>query len=608
MSLRLKAIIAAIILVMAPAMIVAALSYGTVADVAREESQRELNRGVQEASEVLNEIGRRMGAHTTLLAAHPGIVAAVERNDGAALEPLLVGLLKDLQQADATVATLEVAGKDGRIIRRGHNPSRHGDDKSKEPSIVTALAGNHHSALTVSPTSSEASWASVRPLKGTSGAVIGTINVGARLRAETAAEIKRVSGLEVVLMTRSAVTASTFSGVDVKDLLIPAAAQEASARADASATDEIVAGQGYRMRVKGLRSDNGQDLSIALYKSTANVTQQLSQYTSSIGAKIAVLMLIIVPLIVLLVSRAIARLTSLTDATQRIAGGDMAVSVPHATATDEIGVLARAVAVFKQAFERNLTLEKDAAYQREAAAAERHKVMHHVAEEIETVVGSITEMLATDANAMASAATNLFDSANRAQENSTTASDATSAASENVQAVSAATTELSASVNEIGSQVSQAATISNTAVAEVRRVSDYVGNLGSLTARIGQVVDLISTIASQTNLLALNATIEAARAGEAGRGFAVVASEVKQLASQTANATGEIAKQIEAVQQATDDVVNSIQKVASTIEQMDHISGGIAAAVHEQTAATEEISRGINGAADRSDMARASGL
>jgi len=319
-------------------------------------------------------------------------------------------------------------------------------------------------------------------------------------------------------------------------------------------------------------------------------------------------MLIIVPLIVLLVSRAIARLTSLTDATQRIAGGDMAVSVPHATATDEIGVLARAVEVFKQAFERNLTLEKDAAYQREAAAAERHKVMHHVAEEIETVVGSITEMLATDANAMASAATNLFDSANRAQENSTTASDATSAASENVQAVSAATTELSASVNEIGSQVSQAATISNTAVAEVRRVSDYVGNLGSLTARIGQVVDLISTIASQTNLLALNATIEAARAGEAGRGFAVVASEVKQLASQTANATGEIAKQIEAVQQATDDVVNSIQKVASTIEQMDHISGGIAAAVHEQTAATEEISRGINGAADRSDMARASGL
>ena len=135
------------------------------------------------------------------------------------------------------------------------------------------------------------------------------------------------------------------------------------------------------------------------------------------------------------------------------------------------------------------------------------------------------------------------------------------------------------------------------AVDQARKTNDRVGELSKAAARIGDVVELINTIAGQTNLLALNATIEAARAGEAGRGFAVVASEVKALAEQTAKATGEIGQQISGIQAATQDSVGAIKEICGTIERLSEISSTIAAAVEEQGAATQEISRNVQQAA-----------
>jgi methyl-accepting chemotaxis protein len=133
----------------------------------------------------------------------------------------------------------------------------------------------------------------------------------------------------------------------------------------------------------------------------------------------------------------------------------------------------------------------------------------------------------------------------------------------------------------------------NDAANQARATGATVDGLSQAAQKIGDVVRLITEIASQTNLLALNATIEAARAGESGKGFAVVASEVKSLATQTAKATEEIARQIDAVQSATGEAVTAIHGIEKSIDQVNEISASIAAAMEEQGAATREISRNV---------------
>jgi methyl-accepting chemotaxis protein len=166
-----------------------------------------------------------------------------------------------------------------------------------------------------------------------------------------------------------------------------------------------------------------------------------------------------------------------------------------------------------------------------------------------------------------------------------------------VQTVAAASEQLASSINEINRQVAASSTLTSRVVSSVRQSDDTVRALSESAGRIGQVVELINTIASQTNLLALNATIEAARAGDAGKGFAVVASEVKSLAQQTARATSEIGSQIAHVQQATGSAVEAMREIATLIEEVSAITGSIAAAVEQQGAATAEIARNVQNTA-----------
>jgi methyl-accepting chemotaxis protein len=174
---------------------------------------------------------------------------------------------------------------------------------------------------------------------------------------------------------------------------------------------------------------------------------------------------------------------------------------------------------------------------------------------------------------------------------------ASTQASTNVETVAAAAEELAASIGEIGRQVAHSNQISRRAADEAGRTDADVQELAKTALRIGEVVSLISDIASQTNLLALNATIEAARAGEAGKGFAVVANEVKSLANQTARATEEISTQITAVQDQTKAVVDAIRSIGTVIDEVSSIAGAIAAAVEQQSAATQEIARNVEQAA-----------
>jgi methyl-accepting chemotaxis protein len=186
-------------------------------------------------------------------------------------------------------------------------------------------------------------------------------------------------------------------------------------------------------------------------------------------------------------------------------------------------------------------------------------------------------------------------------EQATSIASASVQSSTNVQTVAAGAEEMASSVVEISRQVSQASKIAQDGVARGEESNQIVTGLAEAAQNIGDVVNLINDIASQTNLLALNATIEAARAGEYDKGFAVVASEVKSLATQTAQATGEISAQISEVQSATTGVVDAINSVSTTLREINEISGGIAAAVEEQSATANEMSSNMQMASEAVD-------
>ncbi len=280
-----------------------------------------------------------------------------------------------------------------------------------------------------------------------------------------------------------------------------------------------------------------------------------------------------------------------------LATGDTSVAISGVERRDEIGQMAGAVQVFKT---NMIEVERLKVEQQEAerrGAEQRKSDMIKMANDFEAAVGEIVETVSSAATELEASAGTLTTTAERAQERSAVVASASEEASANVQSVASATEEMASSVGEISRQVQQSAKMASDAVEQARKTNDRVGELSKAAARIGDVVELINTIAGQTNLLALNATIEAARAGEAGRGFAVVASEVKALAEQTAKATGEIGQQITGIQAATQESVGAIKEISGTIEKLSEVSATIASAVEEQGAATQEISRNVQQAA-----------
>src|SRR5438105_4680376 len=268
---------------------------------------------------------------------------------------------------------------------------------------------------------------------------------------------------------------------------------------------------------------------------------------------------------------------ALSVSMDELAGGNFAVVLPGLGRKDELGAVAAAVEKFKVVSEQKARDEAEAKIKQDQIAGQQRKAeMVRLADSFEAGVREIGETVSSASTELEASAGTLTATAERAQEVTTMVAAASEEASTNVQSVASATEELSSSVNEISRQVQESARMAGEAVDQARHTNDRVSELSKAASRIGDVVELINTIAGQTNLLALNATIEAARAGEAGRGFAVVASEVKALAEQTAKATGEIGQQIAGIQAATQDSVNAIREISGTIEKLSEISAAIA--------------------------------
>jgi methyl-accepting chemotaxis protein len=289
-------------------------------------------------------------------------------------------------------------------------------------------------------------------------------------------------------------------------------------------------------------------------------------------------------------------IASIVKPMQALGEGDLTADVPHQGEKTEIGAMADTLQVFKQALIAKKAADETAARDAEAKIARGRRV-DGITREFESMIGEIVSTVSSASSQLEASASTLSNNAQRSKELATAVSAASEEATANVQSVASSTEEMASSVTEIGRQVQESARMANDAVGQARSTTERVSELSKAATRIGDVVELINTIAGQTNLLALNATIEAARAGEAGRGFAVVASEVKALAEQTAKATGEIGQQITGIQAATHESVSAIKEISGTIEKLSEISSTIASAVEEQGTATQEISRNVQQAA-----------
>ena len=299
-----------------------------------------------------------------------------------------------------------------------------------------------------------------------------------------------------------------------------------------------------------------------------------------------------------LIARSIlAPVNAITSVMGKLAGNNLSVEVPYADRGDVIGEMAKSVAHFKEQLLRVRQLETEQEEQKKRAEADRVTAMRKMADAFEGSVGKVIETVTSAATELQAASSQMAGTARETSAQATTVAASAQQASANVQTVASATEELAASIREIAHQVDRSQSVSMRAGEEAKSTTSQICALSENANKIGEIVNLINDIASQTNLLALNATIEAARAGEAGKGFAVVANEVKHLATQTGRATEEIATQIRAVQEGTNNAVHAIDSISKVIDEMGEISSAVAAAVEQQTGATNEIARNIEQAA-----------
>ncbi len=547
----------------------------------------------------------RTGAQLAQLVAEmPDTKAAFAAGDRARLEHLFLSPFTTLKTAYG-VEQMQFHTPPATSFLRLHMPKKFGDDLSSFRRTVLEANRDGKAVLGLENGVGGLGIRAVVPIRDGSRH-LGTVEFGMSFGAALTETFKRQFGVDVAL---HAAKAAVQQGGGVKDeykTLANTAAEpffpEEEWRQALEGRQVLKRGERGGVPVTAVAAPvlDYAGKPAAVVELVMDSSEYARQYATARNTALAVMAGVLLAGLAaaLLLARGIARpLEAITGVMRAVAGGDLTATVPSTERRDEVGDMARAVAVFKAQATENHALHQEQESLRAQAENARRQAMTGVASDMENALGSVASTVEQTSAGLLHTAENLNTAVDRAQQSVAVVAAAAGEASANVQTVAAATEQLSGSITEISRQMSENTRIAADAVQDVRTADSQVAELAGAVSRIDEVVRFITAIAAKTNLLALNATIEAARAGEAGKGFAVVAGEVKHLANQTAQATEEITSQIGDIQTATDRAVGSIGAITRVIDRMNAVTSSIAGAVEEQGAATREIARNIAQAA-----------
>lgn len=334
-------------------------------------------------------------------------------------------------------------------------------------------------------------------------------------------------------------------------------------------------------------------------KELANQSREQAQSARQMLMGGAALAAVLAALVAWYIGRATTQsVNQIARATGDLAAGSTEVDLESLERGDELRTLVQSLTTFRENQEQVARLQANQAEMAEKAEADRREAMEQLATQLEAEVSSIIEKVGAAANSLQQDAHKMRDVAKLSSDRVESVSFSTGEADQSVQTVAAAAEELSHSFEEIARQTETASQVIGAATSEAESANEKFQELAQVADKVGGIIEMIQDITNQTSLLALNATIEAARAGEAGKGFAVVASEVKTLATQTARATEEISTQIQAIQSATSESVDSIATITKIITEVETVSNGISTSVTEQKSATNEIAQSVGAASD----------